>query len=135
MLLKRVTSGVLLCSMMACYAVRPVTSPKDYFATNQPDNVWVADTSGEIFHLVNPTVSNDTIVGTLMGTTEVMTMPLSGEKAVFARQPSASKTLTAVGIVGGLAALAAWGIATAGGANRDCAVPGYRGCQPERPPN
>ena len=124
----RTACCILLTATLGCATVRPVASPSTYMAQHRPDRVWVADANGEVFQLMNPTLQGDSVTGTLAGTTEPLTLQLTSERTLLARQPSSGKTAQLVGVIALVAGLAIYGLIVGGGGDKVCATPGSRGC-------
>jgi len=120
---------IVLAGTFGCATVRPVAAPSAYIAQHRPDQVWVADSNGELFQLNKPTVSGDSIIGTLAtGGGELMAFELTPARTVFAKQPSKSKTLQLVGVIALVAGAATYGFIVGGSGDKGCATPGMRGC-------
>ncbi len=64
-LARRFIAALLLVLLTACYSWRPTTvSPQTLIPAEQPSYVRVTLTGGEIIFFENPSVRNDSIVGT-----------------------------------------------------------------------
>jgi len=129
--LRRSVAALLLPLTVGCTAVRPIATPAAFIPQHNPDRVWVAAPNGEIFQLLSPSMRGDSVVGTLAGTSESMTLPIGGDYIVLARQPSSGRTAQLVGVVGAVGGLAVWGFITGGNGAKGCATPGSRGCPPQ----
>jgi hypothetical protein len=120
MMFRRVTAALLLVATTACYGVRPVASPSTFIQTENPEAIWIADDNGEVLELMSPTLKGDSVVGSLDGLDEPVTVELDPENPVYARQKDAFKTATLVGGLGLVAGLAVYGFAVGGGGEKVC---------------
>lgn len=127
-MLRKLTAGVLLFSMLACTAVRPVAAPTTFIPQQQPEQVWITSDAGETFALLRPAIRGDSVVGILAATSEPFSVPLTPGHVVFARQKSSSKTAQLVGGLGLLAGAVVLGFVLGGSGDKVCSQPGMRGC-------
>lgn len=127
-MVRKAMAAVLLCSTAGCSSVRPLTAPSSFIQQHRPDEVWVADTNGEVIRLAGPTVRGDSLVGLVDGASQPVAVRLTPEQEVFARQKSPRRTAELVGLFGVVGGFAIWGFLVGGDGPDTCPTPGFRGC-------
>jgi len=89
---------LFVCLVAACTAVRRV-QPAELNPPHTPARVWVVQTDGSALVVDSPTLSADTISGMVSG--KFQYVPLSTVSALRAREPSTSRTVELLLVIGG----------------------------------
>jgi hypothetical protein len=88
-----------------------VLNAREFIPANQPQRLWVVNTQNESYILTSPRVEGDNIVGMLLNSNQMMTIPFDKAQIVEARQRDKKKTLimgiVMGSVVGGVVFLAA----------------------------
>jgi hypothetical protein len=96
----RVAAAAFVMLASACRSVQPV--PIDFIPDSKPPVVYLSDQYGLTRAVANPRISGDTVVGTNLGGTKPIAVPLSQVERVAALRPNRAQTVL---LVGGIAAV------------------------------
>ena len=101
--LKRTVSAALIVPLVACTALRPVTTPQQFIATAHPDRVWITQADNSTLLLEAPRLLGDTLVGFVGGRYQELLLPQV--RRVDVRQSAPMRTAFVVAGVIGIGAL------------------------------
>lgn len=105
---RRVLAVFTLVATTGCMSLRPVWDPGQYIAEHKPDVVYVMKGRQAVLTIANPRVSGDTVLGTLLGESEPVALPLSEIQNIGTVRFNGGRTALLVGGVASLGALAAF---------------------------
>ena len=104
--IRKALAAVLVGSVIGCASVQRVQHPDQFIASKRPKQLWVTQSDGKEWWLVNPRVSGGQVVGWARGRMErEVRVPLSEAQIVEARQIDRGKTAVAAGfalVAGGM---------------------------------
>jgi len=114
MLLKRGIAVVLLAtSLPACMGTYRV-DPNRYLAANRADRMLVMDNGGQFYDIEGPAIVGDSLKGIEEGTSDSLSLPVSGIEDALVRHKSRARTIALVGTVGAITSLAVLGVTRVG---------------------
>ena len=104
--IRKAIAAMLVGSAIGCASVQPVRHPDQFIPAKRPKQLWVTQTDGKEWWLVNPRVNGDEVVGWARGRNErEVSVPLADAQLVQARQIDRGKTALAAGfalVAGGM---------------------------------
>ena len=94
----------------ACRSIQSV--PIDFIPDSKPPVVYLSDQYGLTRAVANPRISGDTVVGTILGGSKPVAVPLSQVERVAALRPNRAHTVLLVGGITAIAGLMTYTVLT-----------------------
>lgn len=79
--------------------------PAEFLRTNDPEILWVTDSTNTVVPIINAQMAGDTLMGIRLGTMDTVAIPMGSVRDVQAKVPDATKNaIVAAGVVTGFVA-------------------------------
>ena len=106
--LMRAPALLLLATLAACHSMQPV--PVSFIHSASPQVVYLSDGNGVTQAVANPRLSGDTVVGTAVGGSGPVAIPLNEVQRITTVRVSRGKTVLLISAFAGAGAMVAYAV-------------------------